>query len=147
AGESSRRNFRNRSTVVSTPAILGLSESKPFGLIRWWPLRLCEVCCVGKLADGSPGAVRIAARSAAGGLRLAINIAGVGKSTAFAVSLLIRSTRDNCAVATGIRISPGNRGPWLASVEGIHLCRVGALLVFVVKRRATSVADQTTDRA
>lgn len=40
-GESSRRNFRNRSTVVSTPAILGLSESKPFGLIWRWPLRLC----------------------------------------------------------------------------------------------------------
>jgi hypothetical protein len=76
---------------------------------------------------------------------LAINIDGVGKSTAFAVSLLIRSTRDNCAVATGIRISPGNRGPWLASLEGIHLCRVGALLV--VKRRANSVADQTTEHA
>jgi hypothetical protein len=40
-GESSRRNFRSRSTVVSAPAILSLSESKPFGLIRRRPLRLC----------------------------------------------------------------------------------------------------------
>jgi DICT domain-containing protein len=29
AGESSRRNFRNFSTVVSAPAILGLPESSP----------------------------------------------------------------------------------------------------------------------
>ena len=39
--ESSGRNFRSRSTVVSTPAIRGLSESKPFGLIRRRPLRHC----------------------------------------------------------------------------------------------------------
>jgi hypothetical protein len=78
---------------------------------------------------------------------LTINVDGVGKSAAFAVSLLIRSTRDNSAVATGIRIPPGNRGAGLASLEGIHLCLVGALLVFVVKRRADSVADQTTEHA
>jgi hypothetical protein len=38
---SSRRNFRSHSTVVSAPAILSLSESKPFGLIRRRPLGLC----------------------------------------------------------------------------------------------------------
>ena len=97
---------------------------------------LSTVKCVGTLADGCPGAVRIAASSAAGGLRLTFNVDGVGERTAFAVGLLVGGTRDNGAVATGIRIPPRNRRSRLAALQGIHLRCIGSLLVFVISCRA-----------
>src|SRR6185295_472150 len=102
---------------------------------------------LGGLADGCPGTVWIAARGAARGLRLAVKVDGVGESTALAVSLLVGRTRDNRAVTTGIRISPGNRGAGLAALQGIHLRCIGTLLVFVIECRANAVADQATEHA
>src|SRR5215831_14929127 len=99
------------------------------------------------LADGRPGTVRIAASGAAGSLRLTVNVNGVGESTAFAIGLLVGSTRDNGAIATGIGIPPGNRGPRLTTLQGFHLRCIGSLLVFVIERRANSVADQATEHA
>src|SRR6478752_586883 len=102
---------------------------------------------IGRLADRRPGAVRIAAGGAAGGLRLPVYIDGVGIGAAAPAGLLISRAGDNGAVAAGIGVAPRYRGAGLPAVERFDLCGVSALLVLIIESRADTVADQTTQHA
>jgi hypothetical protein len=134
---TSRRSFRRPPfSVYPNPALRLDTAADVKTLLSVW-----------KLADGCPRTVRIAARGAARGLRLAVNIDGVGKGTTLAVGLLVGGTRNNGAITPRIGVSPGNRGSRLAALEGVHLRRIGALLVFVVQRRADTIAYQAAENA
>src|SRR5204863_8808351 len=97
-------------------------------------------------ADRGPGPIRIATRSAAGCLRLAVDVDRVGVLPAGVARLLIGRAGDDRAITAGIGIFPGHRRARLTAFEGLHLRRVGAPLVFVVHGGADAIADQTTDR-
>jgi hypothetical protein len=134
---TSRRSFRRPPfSVYPNPALRLDTAAAVKTLLSVW-----------KLADGCPRTVRIAARGAARSLRLAVNIDGVGKGTTLAVGLLVGGTRNNGAITPRIGVSPGNRGSRLAALEGVHLRRIGALLVFVVQRRADTIAYQAAENA
>src|SRR5450756_255019 len=98
-------------------------------------------------AERGPGAVRVAAGGAAGGLRAAVDIDGVAEGTAVAAGILIGGARHYGPVAPGIRIFPRHRRAGGAAFERIHLRGIGALLVLVVEAGADTVADQAAEQA
>src|SRR6185437_3075163 len=84
---------------------------------------------------------------AARGLRPAIDINGVGERTAITAAFLVGRTRHHGAVASGIRISPGNRGTRWRALERVDLRGISALLIFVVHCRTDAIADQAAKQA
>src|SRR5450631_3120761 len=83
--------------------------------------------------DRRPGAVGIAAGGAAGGLRTAVDIDGVGEGTAIAAGFLPGGAGNNGAVAAGIRVLPRHWSAGRCVLERVHLRGIGALLVLVVE--------------
>src|SRR5471032_1016959 len=92
--------------------------------------------------DRSPSAIRIAAGGAARDLRPAVDVNGVREGAAGRAGLLIGWARHDIAIAAGIRVAPGDGCARRASLEGLHLRGIGALLVLVVQGRSDAVADQ-----
>ena len=97
------------------------------------------------LADRRPGAVRVAAGGAAGGLRPAIDIDRVGEGPAVVARLDVSRARHNGAVAAGIGVFPRHRRTRGAAFERVHLGGIGTPLVLVVERCANPVTDQTAE--
>src|SRR6516164_1661638 len=93
-----------------------------------------------------PGSVRIAARVAAGDLRLTIDIDGVSVRPALQSVGLIGRPRNHRSITTGIRILPRHGDARLSAFERLHLRRIRAPLAVVVHAGADAIADQTAKR-
>src|SRR5215467_4635753 len=93
-----------------------------------------------------PGSVRIAARVAAGDLRLTVDIDGVSVRPALQSVGLIGRPRNHRSITTGIRILPRHGDARLSAFERLHLRRIRAPLVVVVHAGADAIADQTAKR-
>jgi hypothetical protein len=93
-----------------------------------------------------PTAIRSAARSAARDLWHAIDENRLRVAATGGSARLIGRPGDDIAVASGIRIAPGNRRPRRTGFERLHLRSVSSLFVLIVERSADAIADQAADR-
>src|SRR5690242_1526138 len=90
-----------------------------------------------------PAAIRITAGSPPRGLRLAVDVDGVGVLTTGHAVLLRGRSRHDRAIAAGVRIAPRHRRAGGPTLQSLHLRRIGTPLVLVVHGSADAVAEHT----
>ncbi len=93
-----------------------------------------------------PGSIRVAASISTRHLWPSIDVDRVSVGTALQPIGFVCFSWDDRAVPAGVRIFPGNRRSSAPVLQGLHLRRIGAPLVFIVHCGPYPIADEPTNR-